>query len=791
MKLPRMEWQAGALGLLLAMAPCLGAASLESQTGNRTTPPTLDSVVPLGISRGTSVELTVEGLNLAGASRIYFSEADITGKVLRVKELPDQSDIRLGSNGTLSTVDLGPLPPRNQVVVQIAVPATAKIGPVRFRLLTPLGTSPEGSFLIEPYYGESPDKEPNDTPEQAVDTYLPAILTGAISRPGDLDYYKIKVAAGDQLVLRNQASLIGSTLEPVVTILADDQAVLKEFGAGGGRDAVQSSFRFDKAGTYYVRVADYAGTGRASNFYRIILGAKYPLVDAAFPLGVEKGKTREVSLTGYNLGGGKVTVQGEPDHGSVDSMMLRPKLPAGYAFNEVRLAVGQTPELDSAGANKSVEQAQAISLPVTVNGRIESPQSSEYFRFHARKGEKVIVDVTARRLGSPLDSFVEVLDAHGKRIERAEARAVLQTGLTLYEPSSSSSGMRILSWTGMNVGDYLMTGSEVVRLSVMPKGPDEDVRLDSVNGQRLTYFDTTPEAHSIDQPVYKVQIHPPGTKFSQNGLPLVHLYYQNDDGGPGYGKDSRVHFVAPEDGDYVVRLTDVRGMGGKDFAYRLGVREPQPDFRLSADPDHPNIPAGGVVPVTVEALRLDDFDGPINVEVSGLPPGLHATRGVIGPGTVTTTILLSADAKAKLDTAVPLTITGTSGKLVHQANPGDRLMLAALMPPADIAVSTVIKELNLKPGGRVEIPVSVVRQNGFRGRVPLEVRNLPDRVLVPDVGLNGVLINENENEHTVVLEALPNCPPLEQLIYVAGDVETRSSLPTTQASPQAILLKVK
>jgi hypothetical protein len=87
--------------------------------------------------------------------------------------------------------------------------------------------------------------------------------------------------------------------------------------------------------------------------------------------------------------------------------------------------------------------------------------------------------------------------------------------------------------------------------------------------------------------------------------------------------------------------------------------------------------------------------------------------------------------------------------------------------------------------------VSIARQNGFRGRVPVEIRNLPARVLIPDVGLNGVLINENESEHTVVLEALPNCPPLEQLIYVAGSVETRSSIKSTEAAPQAILLKVK
>ena len=90
------------------------------------TPPTLNSVSPAGIARGTTVEMTMEGLNLAKASAIYFSEPGVTGRILRVKELPDLSDIRLGSNGTASTVDVGPLPPRNQVTVEVEVSPDAE-----------------------------------------------------------------------------------------------------------------------------------------------------------------------------------------------------------------------------------------------------------------------------------------------------------------------------------------------------------------------------------------------------------------------------------------------------------------------------------------------------------------------------------------------------------------------------------------------------------------------------------------------------------------------------------------
>src|SRR5260370_20933382 len=271
--------------IALALAIPLAAADLDSPSGHRPTPPTLNSVSPLGIPRGTTTEITVEGLNLAKSSAIYFSEPGVTGRILRVKELPDLSDVRLGSNGTLSTIDLGPLPPRNQVTVEIDVSPDAEIGPVRFRLQTPLGTSPEGRFLIEPYYGESPDKEPNDTPENAFESYLPTILTGTISKPGHADFYKINVKAGEQLAFENGAMLIGSALQPVVSILTEDQSIVKEFGAGGGLDTLRFAHKFDKAGTYYIRIADYQSSGRGSNFYRIKVG-QFPIVTGAYPLGV-------------------------------------------------------------------------------------------------------------------------------------------------------------------------------------------------------------------------------------------------------------------------------------------------------------------------------------------------------------------------------------------------------------------------------------------------------------------------------------------------------------------------
>jgi hypothetical protein len=113
------------------------------------------------------------------------------------------------------------------------------------------------------------------------------------------------------------------------------------------------------------------------------------------------------------------------------------------------------------------------------------------------------------------------------------------------------------------------------------------------------------------------------------------------------------------------------------------------------------------------------------------------------------------------------------------------------MPRPDLVMTAETREVTLEPGATAEIAVSIARQPDFRGRVPVEVRNLPPRVRVLDVGLNGVLITEDESRRSFTLEALPTAEPVDQLIYVSGTVETRSGQPSSYASPEAIRLHVK
>ncbi len=775
----------------LAAATLCGQQPIDWPTGNRTTPPTINAVSPLGVSRGATVEMTVEGFNLAGASAIYFSEPGIKAKILRVKELPDLPDIRLGSNGTLSTVDLGPLPMRNQVTVELDISPEAQVSTVSMRLQTPLGTSPEARFAVEPYYGESPDREPNDTAENAFESYLPSILVGSISQPGDVDYYKISVKAGEQLVFDNGAAMLGTALQPVISIFDEARNPVREFGADGKTDTVAFGHHFKKSGAYYVRVSDYQQSGGRNHIYRIKTG-KFPIALAAFPLGVPRGKSSEVALKGYNLDAPNVRVKGDPSPEDERAQIIRPETKAGHAFNRVKLALGDDPEILSNGSNASVETAQSVALPAIVNGRMLAAE--ENFRFKARKGERLVFDVSAARLGSPLDSLIEVLDAKGKPVERATVRCLIETNTVLRDHDSIQPGLRLQSPAGFAAGDYAMAGSEILQVEALPRTPDDDFRFVAFGGQRIAQFDTSSEAHAQDQAVYKVQIHPPGAKFASNGLPLVRLTYRNDDGGPGYGRDSRLRFTAPAEGEYVLRIRDTRGLTGEDYAYRLSMRPALPDFQLAVAPRNPNVPAGGRIPITVTAQRMDDFDGPIDVSILDRPPGLEATRGVIGEGQVTTTLLLAARENASLPRAAEFKVEGRAtygGRVMtHRANLEDRLKLISLMPKSDIQMHAETRQVTLQPGGTAEVHVSIKRNNEYRGRVPVEVRNLPPGVRILDVGLNGVLINETEDRRSFILEALPSAKPIDQPIVVSGNVETRAAGQQSSFAGELIALKV-
>jgi hypothetical protein len=61
--------------------------------------------------------------------------------------------------------------------------------------------------------------------------------------------------------------------------------------------------------------------------------------------------------------------------------------------------------------------------------------------------------------------------------------------------------------------------------------------------------------------------------------------------------------------------------GGPEYAYRLRLSRPQPDFQLRVVPPSISARAGASVPITVYALRKDGFADEITLTLKDAPPG--------------------------------------------------------------------------------------------------------------------------------------------------------------------------
>jgi len=334
----------------------------------------------------------------------------------------------------------------------------------------------------------------------------------------------------------------------------------------------------------------------------------------------------------------------------------------------------------------------------------------------------------------------------------------------------------------------------LMRIAALPKGPDDDCVFVSVAGGRVGYVGTTPTGHANGSLAYKVELHPPGTKFAPNGMPVFAVNYQNDDGGPGYGKDSRVTFDPPADGLYRLRLRDTDPAGGPNRGYRLTVRQPRPDFTLKLTASS-NVWKGGGIPATVTATRLDEFDGPIRVAAKDLPAGFSIPDAVIEAGQTVAVVTLSATAAAKSAPA-GWQLVGTAdiaGQLVTRPTPGVKL---AVVDDADLTATTA-SEVEIRPGGESRFTVKVERHFGFKGRVPLDVRGLPHVVRVMNIGLSGILVLPGESQREVVLYAEPWVTPQSRPVTVtarsersSGELRGKAPKDTEYAAPP-ILLRVR
>jgi hypothetical protein len=96
--------------------------------------------------------------------------------------------------------------------------------------------------------------------------------------------------------------------------------------------------------------------------------------------------------------------------------------------------------------------------------------------------------------------------------------------------------------------------------------------------------------------------------------------------------DSLIHATFPAAGTYFLRLGDAQHQGGSEYAYRLRISAPRPDFALRVVPSDINAETSRLKPITIFALRKDGFDGEIALSFQGDSEGVLMDGGLIPAG---------------------------------------------------------------------------------------------------------------------------------------------------------------
>ncbi|HXG48175.1 MAG TPA: c-type cytochrome domain-containing protein [Methylomirabilota bacterium] len=482
--------------------------------------------------------------------------------------------------------------------------------------------------------------------------------------------------------------------------------------------------------------------------------------------------------------------------GSLERYKLRVEAPRTAGRPAIPTAPGSPAstnvlELTEAEPNDALAEARLVTWPAQIAGVIGRPGDCDVYRFRARAGEALTLAINAARAGSKLDSRIEVLHLDGRPVEQVVLQAVRNSWFTFRgKDSDTSDDFRLHNWTEMELDEYLYANGEVVRLWLYPRGPDSGFKVYPGAGRRHTWFGTTAVTHALNEPCYIVTPLPPGTQPVPNGLPVFRLNYENDDDPTRrWGADSLLLFTAPADGEYLARVTDVRGFGGEtNFHYTLSLRDRRPDFTVTIEGTHPKVSPGSGREIKFTAARLEGFDGPIRIEVTHLPPGFTLGGPVeIEAGQMSALAVLRAatnatppDAAASRAVKVTASAIVRGRPVVHELGSLGEIKLAAppkvtleILPGNDPSVARATPgqplELFIRPGRSITARVRATRHD-FQGRIEMgnedSGRNLPHGLYVDNIGLNGLLIVEGQEEREFFITAAPMARPGRRLFHL-------------------------
>ena len=334
-------------------------------------------------------QISLRGLRIGGTTTIAIDGSDL---------LPG-AELLLGAPVAHQTVRPGGTP--QHVEVEVALDETPVPGIYDLRLANPAGVSNAVAIGIDVLA---------QMPLAPQTTSLPAALTGTLGG-GQTAETSVELKKGQPLVVEVEAKRIGAAIDPVLHVL-DQRNVPLAWAEGKstlGGDA-RLSFAAPADGRYRIQLNDATYQAGSPGQFRLKIGQFY-FADLVFPLAAVRGTKTTLQFASTNLPN-EAKVDWTPAGGAA---IVPPPWPGSLAVSGFRpqLALSDASEVvQSHPADTATAGPQQVTAPVGISGRLTTPQEDHY-RVAVEPGARLRIEVTAARIGSPLDGILTVRDEQG------------------------------------------------------------------------------------------------------------------------------------------------------------------------------------------------------------------------------------------------------------------------------------------------------------------------------------------------------------------------------------------
>lgn len=295
---------------------------------------------------------------------------------------------------------------------------------------------------------------------------------------------------------------------------------------------------------------------------------------------------------------------------------------------------------------------------------------------------------------------------------------------------------------------------------------------------------------------YDIRVHARSIRSPLDPVLTIHVakgggIAGNDDSN---GPDSYVRLTVPNDGEYIIHVSDHLGKGGPNYVYRVELTRVEPRLTLSTAEFTQYIqpvmavPRGNRCGVLLNIGRYD-FGGPLEIRAENLPAGIRMEAPPVAANLAIVPVIFHADGSAPLAGKLSDIIGSlvdpkqpqlrVSGKLEQPMvlvrgqnnipfyNENTDKLPVAVTEECPFDISVVEPKVPIVRGGQMDLKVVAKRKSGFNAAIKIDMLWLP-----PGLNASGsISIPEKQNEASIPMNLSGNAELNTWKIAVRGQAQ--------------------